>query len=657
MRTPRVLHALRGHEARGGRPVNHLSAPLQSAPVACGMQRSARRRGLLALATLVVASAAALLVWPPAPRVPLPPVRVALVDPYGQPPLEDYGRVQALLRAGDVAGLAAVADGFDGYLAYRVALRLARHDALPPAQRLAWFERVLVTRIDDPLERAARRALHAEIGAVAEAAAAAGVAGAAERALAAYRLALPDQAAIDGLERLEADPYRRANAYLQANMVTRALEALDGRTAPSIEAPALRALGRHAEALDAYRRWLAQSPGDRSALVGEAWSLFSLERWSEANAAFAALGGATGAYGRGLIAGREGRLDDAIAHLRASDQASHLWLASGWLESRGRVSEAIDVYLGIAASGDRSLADDAAYRAVVLASRAGDDDRAERARALLPAPSFFALRLGGSLDVPSEPPAASDPGEASAPARAALELARALMTVQDPEAARGELLFALREAAARDGAEARADVIVLAEALQTHHGEYRQSQRAAQRLLDAGDRDPRVWRLAYPRAYPASVEAHAAAFGLEPELVWAVMRQESAFSPVAVSTSNAQGLMQVIPSTWAWLAELQREPAGDPFDPDDNVRYGAYYLRWLIDHFAGDLELAIASYNRGQGYIGRLFAGDLVGGDKDELYRHIDALETREYLQRVTLHLETYRALYGDGARLADAER
>jgi soluble lytic murein transglycosylase-like protein len=104
----------------------------------------------------------------------------------------------------------------------------------------------------------------------------------------------------------------------------------------------------------------------------------------------------------------------------------------------------------------------------------------------------------------------------------------------------------------------REDAIPWPRALQ-QIGEFRQSQRAAQRWLNAGDRDPRVWRLAYPLAYPESTLVHAASFDVEPALVWAVMRQESAFSPVAVSTSNAQGLMQVIPSTWDWLAELQRE--------------------------------------------------------------------------------------------------
>jgi soluble lytic murein transglycosylase len=104
--------------------------------------------------------------------------------------------------------------------------------------------------------------------------------------------------------------------------------------------------------------------------------------------------------------------------------------------------------------------------------------------------------------------------------------------------------------------------------------------------------------------------------------------------------------MQVIPSTWDWLAELQRETPGNPYDVATNVRYGSFYLRWLMNYLDGDLELVIASYNRGQGYIRRLFESDAVALDKDELYREIDALETREYLQRVMVNYEVYRELY-----------
>jgi soluble lytic murein transglycosylase len=589
---------------------------------------------LFALAALGVAVATVAFVRSAPPPVPEPLVHVALVDPYALPPLEAYGAVRDALLGGDAGALAALADGVDGYLAYRAALALARHPALPPEVRLPWYERVLALRVEDPLERAAARALHAEIGGTAAAA------GDVARALTAYREALPRQDAIDALERLETDPYRRANAYLQARMSTRALEALGGLAAPSIEAPALRAVGRHEEALDAFRRWLREVPGERTALEGVAWSLFALERWADADAAFADLGGALAAYGRGLIAGRQNRHDEAAELLLSTGQASRMWIATGWLEGRGQVQEAIAAYLRIAATGDPTYADDAAYRAYVLAQRAGDEASAARAADAIPDGSFFALRLGRPLDVPTEAALPGDPAAATDQARAALDLARALMTVDDGEAAVGELVFALRAAGERE------DVVVLAEALQ-RHGEFRQSQRAAQAWVTAGDRDPRLWRLAYPIAYPGATFAHAASFDVEPALVWAVMRQESAFSPVAVSTSNAQGLMQVIPSTWTWIAELQREPPGDPFDPDTNVRYGTYYLRWLLNYFDGDVELAVASYNRGQGYIRRLFEGDLVARDKDDLFRHIDALETREYVQRVTLHLETYRALYG----------
>jgi soluble lytic murein transglycosylase-like protein len=601
-------------------------------------------RTVVGLALFGATSVLLALGWPPPTPLPVPLVHVAIVDPYALPPLESYGDVQRALREGDEAALTALAAEAEGYLAYRLALRIARDATRPMGDRLAAFERVLDLRIEDPLERAARRALLVEVGQVAEAA------GAFERAIAAYEEALPNGAAIAGLERLLADPYRRANAYLQARMASYALEALGELAAPSIEAPALRRLGRHEAALDAYRRWLVEVPGDRTALEGEAWSLFSLERWSEADGAFAALGGPLGAYGRGLIAARQGDIDTGANRLLATGEAARMWVATGWLEARGRTADAIDAYLAIARTGDATYADDAAYRALTLAERAGEAERAALALDLVPRGSFFDLRLGGAPSVPTEA-SAMDPAAGSPAARHALDLARALMVVGDEDAARGELLFALRAAKERD------DVVLLAETLQLRYGEYRQSQRAGQALVDAGDRDARVWRIAYPRAYPESVKTHGERFDVEPALVWSIMRQESAFSPVAVSSSNAQGLMQVIPSTWTWLAELQREPPDDPFDPDANVRYGIYYLRWLLDYFDGDVELVVPSYNRGQGYIRRLYEGDAVRFDKDELFRSIDALETREYLQRVAVNLATYRTLYDDPELIeADAQ-
>ena len=219
--------------------------------------------------------------------------------------------------------------------------------------------------------------------------------------------------------------------------------------------------------------------------------------------------------------------------------------------------------------------------------------------------------------------------------------------MNDLEAAVGELLFALQDA------PDEATTVAIAERLQML-GEYRQSARAAEAWLARGSQDRRTWELAYPRAYPETVGLEAARQGVPPELIWAVMRQESRFYPLAVSRSNAKGLMQFIPSTWDWVAELLKEAPSDPFNPEDNIRYGAFYLRYLLDYFGGDLELVVPAYNGGQGRVRRLFEGEVIKRNKDDFYRFIDAPETRDYLQQVMLNYEIYRGLYGETPKRAE---
>lgn len=545
-----------------------------------------------------------------------------VLDPFEDPLLMPYRLLRDALLADDLTTLGELALNREDFVAYRATTALARHPALSPAERARYFQRKLELRIDDPLDRARTRELQLEYGQLAEAA------GLVEAAIEAYRAALPLAGAASGLRRLVSDPYRLANIFFNARRYRDALDALGGRAAPSIEAPSYRALGEHARALEAYERWLAEEPNNHAARLGQAWSHYHLGNLSIADALFAELGEP---YPRGLIARQRGEIDRAVAFMRESGDAYHLWLASGDLEARQRYADAIPVYLQLAQTTS-AYADDAAYRALVLAERLGDAEAAAQARALLPRRSFFALRLGEPLELPQTSTLPEVRPEV-------IELAHRLARIGDLEAAIGELLFALR--ASREPAE----TVAIAEQLQLL-GEFRQSQRAAALLLNAGLRDRRVYELAYPKAYPEVVLREAARHQLEPALIWAVMHQESAFFPRAVSVANAQGLMQVIPSTWNWLAELQREAPGDPFDIATNVRYGAFYLRWLLNYLGGDLELVVASYNRGQGYIRRLYEGELVARDRDEFYRHIDAFETREYLQRVMVNYQIYRALY-----------
>lgn len=88
-------------------------------------------------------------------------------------------------------------------------------------------------------------------------------------------------------------------------------------------------------------------------------------------------------------------------------------------------------------------------------------------------------------------------------------------------------------------------------------------------------------------------------YRLDPELVLAVIKVESNFDPTARSEKQAQGLMQLIPET------AERFGVTNVWDPVDNLRGGMAYLRWLLDHFDGDLELALAGYNAGENAVAR----------------------------------------------------
>lgn len=102
-----------------------------------------------------------------------------------------------------------------------------------------------------------------------------------------------------------------------------------------------------------------------------------------------------------------------------------------------------------------------------------------------------------------------------------------------------------------------------------------------------------------PELILAWVERLAPDYDLDPALVAAVIRTESNFDPRARSPKNALGLMQLIPAT------ARRFGVEDVWDPLQNLKGGLAYLRWLVDHFEGDLELALAGYNAGENAVKR----------------------------------------------------
>jgi soluble lytic murein transglycosylase-like protein len=119
------------------------------------------------------------------------------------------------------------------------------------------------------------------------------------------------------------------------------------------------------------------------------------------------------------------------------------------------------------------------------------------------------------------------------------------------------------------------------------------------------------------KAYDGLITEAARRYRVEAKLIRSVMHTESAFNPLAVSRAGAMGLMQLMP-------ELAEElGVTDPFDPRENIMAGARHLRRLLDVHGGNVTLAIASYNAGEGAVARYGAVPPFP-------------ETQAYVQRVT---------------------
>ncbi|HZQ34680.1 MAG TPA: transglycosylase SLT domain-containing protein [Dehalococcoidia bacterium] len=153
--------------------------------------------------------------------------------------------------------------------------------------------------------------------------------------------------------------------------------------------------------------------------------------------------------------------------------------------------------------------------------------------------------------------------------------------------------------------------------------------------------------LAYPLDYVDLLNTNGAQSGLDPLLIAAVARQESAFDPAAGSTAGAQGLLQLVPSTAQDVADTLGLPSLAPSDlrrPLINLRLGAAYLAQQSRMAGGDFQQMLAGYNAGGGNAARW--AQKAGADPDRFYEAIDFGETRLYVRLVSENYAIYQMLY-----------
>jgi soluble lytic murein transglycosylase len=153
-------------------------------------------------------------------------------------------------------------------------------------------------------------------------------------------------------------------------------------------------------------------------------------------------------------------------------------------------------------------------------------------------------------------------------------------------------------------------------------------------------------RVRYPRAYWDLFASASTRLALDPYLVLALARQESLFNPNATSSSNARGLMQLIPSTAKKMASEHGmdSEAIRLYDPQVNVELGTAYLKNLLEMFGGNTFRAVAAYNAGEHAVSKWVA-DFSGAD-DEWVENITYKETREYVKKVIGGRREYLLLY-----------
>ncbi len=282
-------------------------------------------------------------------------------------------------------------------------------------------------------------------------------------------------------------------------------------------------------------------------------------------------------------------------------------------------------------------------RAVIGSARAGAEGDAQRAEgraqleALAGATHFYAKLaaedLGRPATLPPPPAPLTEPEQSAAAGHPGLQRALLLIGLGLRDEARREWNFSLR------GMDDRA--LLAAARLACDRQDWQLCINTAERTRGEID-----LRLRYPMPFADDITSAARAQGLEPALVFGLIRQETRFMPQLRSSVGASGLMQVMPATASWVARRIGMPWTNPAlisDPTTNLKLGTAYLRLVLDDLGGSQAMAAAAYNAGPGRPRRWREGPTL--ETAIWAENIPFNETRDYVKKVLSNASVYAAL------------
>jgi soluble lytic murein transglycosylase len=160
--------------------------------------------------------------------------------------------------------------------------------------------------------------------------------------------------------------------------------------------------------------------------------------------------------------------------------------------------------------------------------------------------------------------------------------------------------------------------------------------------------DKAVKEVTLPLRHDDVIRQQAADKQLDPSLIAGVIYVESRFRD-QTSHAGAKGLMQLMPATANYIAVKSGGTEfvqGDLADPQINISYGSWYLRYLQEKYHGNVVLTLAAYNAGEGKVDGWWREAAAGGERFRVADHIPFRETREYVSKVLEARRAYRREY-----------